>query len=551
MANNRVLSIEITNDSITIVEVTASQKKQTYIHDVVIFDTPEEAYEDGFIRDKDVIGAAIREQLNAKGITNKNAIFNLSSTKIVNREVVIPAVPEKKVAGIINANASEYFPVNIEDYVIAHSVLETVADDEGGKNMRVMVVAAPQQMLRTYYDLASAAGLNIQSIDYVGNAMLQLIKTQTADNATTMVVQIASESTILNIVNGDTLLLQRTVPYGINAVVAEVMEEKEVDASTALSLLQSERMITVDFDDDAITGAFRYLINNIGRVMDYYASRNPDKPIDDVYLTGDGALVRGIDGLFKIQLNVATKVMDSLYNVKFDDKINTQIYNPVYLISAIGAAMHPMGFILKEQAAKSASRASNAVFVVILVLAVLIAGGVTGFSLVQRSSAKAEQARVEAQIAEIQDIEQIYNAYLEEQAVYNDMVILYDSTRISNEYMMEFWNSLEEILPTGVNVEAITSSSSEVSITMEATDYDSIARLVIDLRSISCIEDAWIASITQIEDEETGNIVYSYTLTCNYVLPEYENASVEEGSSEDAAAEDTSGSDAEDEDELE
>ena len=95
MANNKVLTIDINNDSITIVEATASQKKQTYIHNAMIFETPEESFEDGYIRDKDKVGAAIREQLNANGITNKNAIFVLSSTKIVSREVLIPFVPDK------------------------------------------------------------------------------------------------------------------------------------------------------------------------------------------------------------------------------------------------------------------------------------------------------------------------------------------------------------------------------------------------------------------------------------------------------------------------
>lgn len=526
MANNKVLTIDITNENITIVEVTAAQKKQTYIHDVVIFDTPEDSYEDGFIRDKDKIGTAIREQLNAKGITNKNVIFVLSSSKIVNREVMIPSVPDKKVAGIINANASEYFPVNIEDYVIAHSVLETVAAEDGSKNKRVMVVAAPQQMVRTYYELASVAGLNVQSIDYVGNAMLQLIKTQTADNTTTMVVQIGSESTVLNIVRGDTLLLQRTVPYGINAVVAEVMEAKDVDASTALSLLQSERLITVDFDDDAITGSFRYLINNIGRVMDYYGSRNPDKPIDDVYLTGDGALVRGVDGLFKIQLNVATKVMDSLYSVKFDDKINTQIYSPVYLISSIGAAMAPMGFVLREQVEKKASQGSTTICIVVLVLAIIVGVGMVVSSFVRLNKAKADKIKVEGQIASIQDIEQIYNDYLNSVAEYGDMLTLYDSTKISNEYMMEFWNTLEESVPKNVNVLDITSASGGISIAMESADYDSIARLCIDLREVDCIENAFISSVTEATDEETGVVVYRYTVTCNYILPEYEAVSV-------------------------
>ena len=536
MANNKVLTIDITNESITIVEVTASQKKQTYIHNALIFETPEGGYEDGYIRDKDLIGSTIREQLASNGITNKNAIFVLSSSKIVSREVVIPYVPDKKIPAIINSNASEYFPVNIEDYVVAHSVLETVVGEDGAKNRRVLVVAVPQQMLQTYYEVASVAGLTVQSVDYIGNAMLQLIKTQTNDISTTMVVEIGGESTVLNIVKGDTLLLQRTVPYGINAVVAEVMESKEVDAATALTMLQTDRMITVDFDDDPITGAFRYLINNIGRVMDYYGSRNPDKPIEDVYLTGDGALIRGIDGLFKIQLNVATKVMDSLYNVKFDDKINTQIYNPVYLIGSIGAAMAPMGFLLKEQAAKKASQGATAIFVVILVLAIIGTGTGCGIALVAKQAAKAGKQAVQRQIDEIKDIEDIYNEYLQSQAEYNDMLTLYDSTKISNEYMMQFWNKLEECLPTNVNVKSISSSSDSVSIVMQSTDYDSIARLVVDLRSVDCIQDAFIAAIEQKDEDNSDAVVYEYTVTCNYVLPEYEAAPADDTTAADGSS---------------
>ena len=299
--NGKVLSVDITNESITIVELTASAKKQTYIHNVIIFETPEDTYEDGVIKDADKIAAAIRDQLSARGITNKNAIFVLSSTKIVNREVVIPYVKENKIRGIINANSSEYFPVNIEDYVVSHSVLETVVDAENNKQLRVLAVAAPTQMVKSYYDLGALAGLHVVSLDYIGNAMLQLIKTQTTATTTTMVIQLGSESTVLNIVQGDNLLLQRTVPHGTNPAVNVVMDEKGVDATTAMTLLQNDRLITVDFDDNEVTGAFRYLINNIGRVMDFYSSRNPDKPIEDVFLTGDGALIRGIDGLFKVQ----------------------------------------------------------------------------------------------------------------------------------------------------------------------------------------------------------------------------------------------------------
>ena len=71
MANNKVLSIDITNESITIVEITASQKKQTYIHKVLIFETPEDAFEDGQIRDIQRIASEIKGQLTSAGISTR------------------------------------------------------------------------------------------------------------------------------------------------------------------------------------------------------------------------------------------------------------------------------------------------------------------------------------------------------------------------------------------------------------------------------------------------------------------------------------------------
>ena len=519
-SNNKVLTIDITNESITITEVTASEKKTSTVHNAIIFETPEDAYEDGFIRDKERIAEAIKSQLAANGITNKNAIFVLTSTKIVNREVLVPFVKENKIKGIINANSSEYFPVNIEDYTVSHSVLETVTDEENNKQLRVLAVAAPTSMVRSYYEVAALAGLKVVALDYIGNAMLQLIKTQTSENMTTMVIQLGSESTVLNIVKGDILLLQRTVPYGTNVVVNEVMDAKGVDATTAMTLLQNERLITVDFDDNAIAGSFRYLINNIGRVMDFFASKNPDKPIDDVFLTGDGALIKGIDGLFKVQLNVSTRVMDSLFNIKFDPKIDLKIYNPVYLMVPIGAAFAPMGFTISEGGAsgkKEGQMDTTPLVVAFLILAVLVAGGLTAVSFVLKNQAQTELDDVNKKIASIQDIETIVKDYENAESVYVDAMSMYSYTKNLNENVVTFITALEEKMPKGTDITAFESDSTGVSISGTAAEYDDIAGLAISLKEIDCIDNSFIGSITENVDEDTGKITYDFTVTCIYV----------------------------------
>lgn len=529
--SNKVLTVEITNESITIVEVTPSAKKQTIVHNTLIFETPEDAYEDGTLRDVEKIAAAIREQLDANGITNKNVIFILSSTRVVNREVLIPEVKENKVKGIVSANASEYFPVNIEDYVVSHSILEHTIGEDRTKQLKLMVVAAPLGMVKGYYELGSMLGLTVQSIDYVGNAMLQLIKTQTSSTMTTMVIQLGSESTILNIVKGDTLLLQRTVPYGTNAVVTEVMDERGVDATTAMTMLQSERLITVDFDDDPVTGAFRYLINNIGRVIDYYVSKNPDKPIDDVFLTGDGALIRGIEGLFKIQLNIQTRVMDSLYNVKFDPRIDLKIYNPVYLIAPIGAAFLPMGFRPTEIKAKRGG--GNADYVkysaVAMVLMILVGAGASAVTTVMKNNATQERDNLNAQIAAIQDIDIIINEYNAAKAKYEDAALMFDQTRSLNENVNMFIDELEARTPKSVIVNTYSSSDAGVTIAATSTKYDDIAKFVIELKKIECIDNAFVTDIQKISDSVDSAESFKFNVTCNFVsMVEPESLGVEE-----------------------
>ena len=513
--NGKVLSIDITNESITIIEITASAKKQTLIHNVLIFETPEDSFEDGNIKDAGAIAQAIRQQLTSRGINNKNAIFTLSSTKIVNREVLIPFVKENKIRGIINANSSEYFPVNIEDYVVSHSILETVTDDEGNKQLRILAVAAPRHMVSAYYDLASMAGLTVIDMDYIGNAMLQLIKTQTNATSTTMVIQLGSESSVLNIVQGDNLLLQRTVPYGTNSVVNVVMDDKGVDATTAMTLLQNERIITVDFDDNEATGAFRYLINNIGRVMDFYASRNPDKPIEDVFLTGDGALIKGIDGLFKIQLNVQTRIMDSLYNIKFADGIDLKVYNPVYLVTPIGAAFDPMGFSLEEKtSASTTSSGEGSVipFVVIFAIAAIGAAALAFFSISQKKEQEDRKTKAEQDIARVQDIEQVVAELEASQKKLNDAKTMEASTYQMNENFKTFIEEFEDKIPKGVVVGSFASNNSGITLPGVAASYEDVADFIIQLKTIECIDDVFISGVTESKEDKS----LSFNLTAVY-----------------------------------
>jgi type IV pilus assembly protein PilM len=187
----------------------------------------------------------------------------------------------------------------------------------------------------------------------------------------------------------------------------------------------------------------------------------------------------------------------------------------------IGAAFAPMGFNITE-ATSSASKSSNGVdatpfIVAFLILAVLIAGGVTAYSFIAKNQAQTELDKVNRDIDAIKDIEDIVTAYDEAESIYVDAMSMYSYTRNLNENVGTFITELEDKMPKGVDITAFSSDSTGVSLTASTTEYEDIAAFAINLKEISCIANSFVGSITENADEQSGEITYDFTLTCIYV----------------------------------
>jgi len=123
----RVLSIVIGTQVTQICEVSYKKKnnnKGIRVYKSLSFPTPENTIEDGYIRDKDTFSETLRFHIRAGKFKSDKVIFSVSSSKIANREVIIPPVKDNKIMDVIRMGASEYFPIDIKEYVLSYSILE-------------------------------------------------------------------------------------------------------------------------------------------------------------------------------------------------------------------------------------------------------------------------------------------------------------------------------------------------------------------------------------------------------------------------------------------
>jgi type IV pilus assembly protein PilM len=123
----KVLSIIIGDEITKVCEVSYRKKyknKGIRVYKSISFPTPENTIEDGYIKDKNIFGEVLRSQLDVSKMRSKKAIFSIASSKIANREVVLPLVPERKIMNIVKTGASDYFPMDIKDYILSYIILE-------------------------------------------------------------------------------------------------------------------------------------------------------------------------------------------------------------------------------------------------------------------------------------------------------------------------------------------------------------------------------------------------------------------------------------------
>lgn len=534
----RVLSIDIGVIHTRVCEIDYG-KKTPHIYKCITFRTPDNAIEDGYIRDKQVLAAELKRRLEEADMKLTDVVFAVSSTKIANREVVIPMVKDRLIQPVIDAGAQEYFPVDVSEYIISYSILERINTKEARK-LKLLLLAAPNNLIKNYYSFAQLMNFTILAIDYTGNSGFQLLKRQ-AEEGVRFVIQINEQSTLIHVIDRETLLLQRTIPYGTSTVVEAALDNKgagEEKEEEVWELLRKEELLYTHFDPfqeaaaageawlnqnadspfgnpGAITESLRYLVNNVVRVLDYYNSKFPEKRIDRVYLTGQGGRIKGLAQLFQNEIGYEIKTLDQFPAVAFHKGMNWEEIDQTAYMSPIGAVLKPIGFVSRDMMEKEAKKSGRNIILLVLAGSVLISLALITVSTISLQGAKSEKRDLEAQVKELTPVEEVFTEYEGVLKDYQDVTGLYSLTVSKNEQLNGLITKLEEALPSSAVVSSLTVSETGLSMNITTNNKLSAAKLYLQLSNIPELSGISIASIAESEDD-SGIKMVTFAVDCQY-----------------------------------
>lgn len=559
----KVISIE-TGIQWTKVALVDYRKKNPPVHEAFAFRTPEHAVEDGYIRDKDSLARALKEELVRRQILEKDVVFTLSSSKVVTREVMIPYVKDNKIKGIIDAQSRDYFPMDISGYTISYSKMDVVEDD-GKKQLKLLLVAIPDNLLGNYVSFAQLAGLKAETFDYIGNGCIQLMCDSFVDNA--MIIQLEEQATVISILENKKLAFQRVTPYGYGATISAVVdhpilgiddEEKAFDFLLEHNVIFNKPSMPDNGDpaqqaidqaqaDEAyedLAESLRYHLRIANTALDYYQNQVKKEFVGNVYLVGDGSRFAGIHKLFAQELPLPLQKIDfaKIIDLRNQNGVNDQkkagkkknpdytdpvleesnssrqprAATPVGFLSVIGAAVHPLDAKPKEmQEADSKKNDLHTAYVLLagsLLISLLLILG----SSVRQLIAHSEHRHLTDQLEALAYVQQTYDESSRVQQEAQVYITIDDATKTKNEYLLPLIEQLEAELPSAIKVTSMQTDDNLITLNMTADRKITVGQMLLNFQNVTLLTDPSIPSMSEQTDEESGSSEWTYTVNAYY-----------------------------------
>lgn len=528
--SNTIVCIEAGSTFIRLAELKGRGKKYRVLK-TAEYRLPDGLVYDGYIYDMEGLSGIITEKLHESGIKTKKVIFSLISNKIISREVNIPVMKEKLVYEFVKNQAENYFPMDISDYVIAGSILDSSA--ENGQ-MHVMMYAAPGEIIESWLRLADVSGLEAVSIEYSGHAAYQYMKSRLSGEDTVLMLQIGETLTRASVISRGALAMQRNVNYGISGMQEALVGAGLVrDYDSAFELLEKNRYLERYLEGgapgeagaagsdaagaealrQAATEAARQVISNVLRLIEYYTSQHREMPVQQIMLGDRGEYVKGLAELIYNETGIPVRTIEEWDESRiFAGELRQE--HPGCFISACAAAFEPVDFRTDGGVRRGGADASRAA-VLIVIGAVLICLLMMTVAGTRYAALHSQQQMLETQKSELQPAEEAYKAWLKADSINKEVNAIDASTGRMNEYLSYVFNELEQRLPQAAVITSMDSGGDVLTLSISAASQEAAAELLIQLKDMEYFSDVSISSLTDKTKSEAGGRV-EFTVACTY-----------------------------------
>ena len=256
----------------------------------------------------------IAERLHFKDQQLVSAVFG-KGTLI--RYVDLPRMPLEDLRKSYIFDLDKYFPFDPKSIYTDCSILDPDSKD---KRMLVLLAAVKREMVDDRLKLFKEAGFELSRVTInsiaIANAFKRLGPQVSASGKAKAILDIGGSASCFMIFKDLSPRFARDIFVGSHELTQKVANALGVDLAQAEALKRQpgDKLAQVL---EACDMPINNLINEIRLSMDYYMTEK-NVQIDELFLSGGGSLLKGIDGAFEKSLGLPVKVWNPLAKARLN-----------------------------------------------------------------------------------------------------------------------------------------------------------------------------------------------------------------------------------------
>lgn len=317
MSNANKLAVDIGSSNIKILYGTSRAVKQ-----FGLINTPLDSIVDNKIMNVDLICDVINDFLKSKKIKTKNISYSINGQDISVSHLELPGMNETNLTKSVIWEVNKNLPNNGDNYYIDYQILNT-SKLNGNKIQKVIAVGAPTDKIDKYVELSEKLKLKITAIDLAANSIARVfseVGMMKKQNKSIGIIDIGNKTTEIIIIENGKLFIEREVPFGRVNFIREIARKRQIENDEALEYLSKDFNFEDIHENDEVENRIRSLFDNVlssfQKVIQFYGTGKTQKLLDEIYITGGGCQIKGINKYVANFLGSPAEVADSPLKIR-------------------------------------------------------------------------------------------------------------------------------------------------------------------------------------------------------------------------------------------
>lgn len=236
------------------------------------------------------IAIMLKDLIKESNMTASQVIFSIPTPSAFIMSIDFPRLPKEEIESAIPFEAKRYIPIPLTEVSLDWEVI----DEEDEKNLKILLVAVPKEIINKYKRIGELTKLDVLSVEVENFSFNRSLSDRRGSPAA--IVQLGAQTTNITVTEKGIIRLSRNIERGSHEITRMLARSLNIDINRA-----EDFKINVGLSDkpeekemvDVMLPIVDSLFREILRIINSY-NRSVTEKVEIIKLSGGGANLLGL-----------------------------------------------------------------------------------------------------------------------------------------------------------------------------------------------------------------------------------------------------------------